>query len=610
MSMPQFPAIEDISQAHLEARIRDVARRLFAGENVDDLETWHLAQVVEHCSRAISDIYRKANLEQILRGDATRAKALEGILGLAPDDGKPLRRVIRVPDELRGIGDRCLYDVGMAGVRDYRGLSLEILGVRSYRLAADILTILGDERELRDLFQRNLLRTLPIEEEIAFLRQCAARFGLHANLLNNLREEPVPLRAFVAEVIASGAEPASAPPDPPSRDPEAPADLPLSGPSLPGHRGEPREQVLSRYERILLFAGTDIEGVRKELKDIVIDQDEAVDVLCDDLLLNATGAQIRSVPQSYLLVGPTGVGKNHLMESLALVLERRWGVEIPLLTIEGPQYTYPSDINELRGATRGFIRSDEPGLLTQFHERASRSPFSILLVDEMEKAHSQLQRFFLHLMDRGTLHDNRGQELGFDGTILAFTSNLGYSRCESLEPIGYRGGSPAVMSRRRFEEIERYVRKALSPEFVARLRILRFSPLSRSSMEAILDLELARVVERFLSLHGLGIELTAAARNRILEAGFSGSQGARHLSAMVQKHCTVEVSRKIKRDEIPGADGREETIRYLREVRRGERAFESDAVKDTVLRQARVRLPYKKMIIDVDGENFQYRGVA
>jgi Cdc48 subfamily AAA family protein/ClpA/ClpB-like protein len=609
LTFPSGPTIQDISQERLEARIREVSRRLFAGQTVDDLETWHLAQVVEHCSKAISDIYGKANLDQILRGGSAKPDDLGGFLNLpSAHKERPLRRVSRVPDELKGIGDRCLYDIGMAGLRDYHGLSLETLGIRSYQMAAHILSILSNERELRDLFQRNLLRTLPIEEEIAFLRQCAARFSLHAHLLNNLwddrgsppGESPCILtpegRAHCVNADLRSGEEADEEPSPPRS-------------SGPGRQAEPRERLISRYERMLLFAGTDIERVRREMNKRVIDQTAAVDAICDDFLLNATGTHPRRIPQSYFLVGPTGVGKNHLMESLAAVLEVEWKVEIPFLIIEGPQYTYPSDINELKGATRGFIRSDETGILADFHDRASRSPLSILLVDEVEKAHVQLQRFFLSIMDRGFTHDNRGRELSFEGCVLAFTSNLGFSARHSLEPIGYRGKSPAK-NRRREEEADRQLKKALSPEFVARLRVVRFSPLSRGSMEAILDLELARVFERFRTLHGLDIEVTPAARRKLIEMGFSENEGARHLAAVVQLHCNVGISRKIKRDEIPGDGGRTETIRFLREIRRGERAFETDSMERRVLLQTKVQVPYRRLIIDLSGEEIRYREEA
>jgi len=588
-----------------------VAQRLFSDKKVDDLETWHLVQVVEHCSRAISDIYRTVNLDQILKGIVHRPRTLGELLPTdSPPPTQPLGRVTRVPEELRGIGDRCLYDIGMAGVRDYRGLSLETLGVRSYRMAADILSILANERDLRELFQRNRMRSLPIEEEVAFLRQCAARFSLHAKLLTTLREEapaaneggvsvsmsmPLPRELELEEASVGDAfETLHAPLS-------AKADVRLSFP------GESRDKVLSRYERILLFADTDIEAVRRELKRRVVDQEEAVDTLCDDLLLNATGTQLRSTPQSYFLVGPTGVGKNHLMESLASVLESHWGVEIPFLIIEGPQYTYPSDVHELRGATRGFIRSDEPGILSEFHERSSRSPLSIILVDEVEKAHPQLSKFFLSIMDRGSIHDNRGRELCFEGSLLAFTSNLGYSTSDSpADPIGYRGGSRESVRRQR-GDAERHLHRALSPEFLARLRTIRFSSLSSHSMEAILDMEIQKIFRRFLELHGLEVSLTASARSRLLEIGFSPGQGARHLASVIRRYCNVEVSRRIKQDRLKGKENLAITVRYLREIRKGERAYEADAVEQAVLQQARHSLPYTRLLVDFSDGQFSYR---
>jgi len=260
----------------------------------------------------------------------------------------------------------------------------------------------------------------------------------------------------------------------------------------------------------------------------------------------------------------------------------------------------------LRGATRGFIRSDEPGILSEFHERSSRSPLSILLVDEVEKANSQLQKFFLSVMDRGTLHDNRGQELSFEGCLLAFTSNLGYSTPESdVEPIGYRGGS-ANRSRRQRSDADRQMHRILSPEFLSRLRMIRFLALSPQSMEAILDLEMSKVFRRFRDLHGLEIEVTSEARSQLLVEGFSSAQGARHLAGVVQRYCNIEVSRKIKRDEVPSSENRESTVRYLREIREGGRAFEQEAVEREVRQQARVSVPYSRLIIDFREGEFRY----
>jgi hypothetical protein len=597
--------LENLDLQRLEAHIKDVAQRLFSDKNVDELETWHLVQVIEHCSRAISDIYRTVNLDQILRGTLYRARGLDEFLP-ADSTADPLRRISRVPDKLRGIGDRCLYDIGMAGVKDYRGLSLETLGVRSYRMAADILSILANERDLRELFQRNLLRSLPIEEEIAFLRQCATRFTLHARLLSTLREESPSENTEDPSPPRPGPESSGMQGGTETRRISKPADTGASGSSVSfSQPGEARDRVLSRYERILLFADTDIEAIRSELKAMVIDQDDAVDALCDDLLLNATGTQTKGVPQTYFLVGPTGVGKNYLMECLAKVLESHWRVQIPFLIIEGPQYTYPSDVNELRGATRGFIRSDEPGILTEFHDLSSRAPLSIILVDEIEKAHPQLSKFFLSIMDRGSIHDNRGNELSFEGTLLAFTSNLGYSVSDlPIEPIGYRSTSPSAHPRA--GEAERHLRRALSPEFLARLKTIRFSPLSLQSMESILEIEVEKIFDRFLHLHGLKVSLTGAARKRLLEMGFSSGHGARHLASVIRRYCNIEVSRRIRQDQSSSNEDRVVTLQQLREIRKGERAFDAQHMERMVFQQARASLPYAGMVIDFCEGEFRY----
>jgi len=609
MSSANGTAIEDVSQGRIEARIREVARRFFADQNVDDLETRHLAQVVEHCSRAISDVYCTANLNQILRGETTRPEGPEDLLNRISGSARtPLRRVTRVPEELKEVGDRCLYDIGMAGVRDYHGLSLETLGIRSYGMAAEILSILADERELRELFRRNRVSTLPIEKEVEFLRRCAARFHLHAHLLSNLRDDPAPAPAVVSPApspvreasTGEGVEEGRVPPE------RSPGAFP-AGAATPGARPYPRERLLSRYERLLLLANTDIEKVRRELKGLVIEQDEAVDSLCDGLLLDITGARTDGRPLSYSLVGPAGVGKKHLMKSLARILEACWKIEIPFLAIEGTWDASSPHIERQEGAAADFAHGAEPWVLEGFHERASRSPLAILIVDNPEKIPPRFSRLLLSILDRGIAQDSRGRELIFEGWILAFTSNRGGSCGKSLKSILHRRRFPGK-SRRREEEAERRLGKAFSPETAGRLRILRFFPLSPASMEAILELELTDAVARFRSLHDLQVKLTPRARRRLIEIGFTEAQGARPLAAAVRRHCGVEVSRKIKQDEIAGDSGREETIRHLREIRRGERAFEPETVERTVLRQVKVRLPYRTVVIDESGGEFRYRG--
>src|SRR5438093_6156896 len=339
---------------------------------------------------------------------------------------------------------------------------------------------------------------------------------------------------------------------------------------------------------------------------LVVDQPEAVDTVCEELSLFAAGTHDPDRPASYFFVGPTGVGKNHLVETLARILSGIWGIEVPFMQIEGPNYTDASDINELRGSTRGFIRSDEEGVLAEFHERSSQGPLSVILVDEVEKAHPHLRKFFLSLMDRGAVTDNRGRTLFFANSMLVFTSNLGFSESVGrAAPIGYRGDE----LRGSFEESEvnRALRQALSAEFVNRLRIIRFQHLTRASIEKIFDLEFERVRRRFLEVHGLDLVVAPAAKDEILARGYSHDYGARHLGALINRVATVEVSKRVKRDDEGSARMDREVLDYLRQIRRKERAFDPREVRARVLGAARVRVPYRTMTIGSEGGEFTYR---
>jgi len=388
---------------------------------------------------------------------------------------------------------------------------------------------------------------------------------------------------------------------------ESPAD-----PYLAAARGDglseaatSKDQLLSAYERTLLFSALDLAALRAALDATVIDQPQAVAALCDEFSLFAAGTRDPRKPPAYFLVGPTGVGKNHLVESLRRALEGVWELAVPMLMIEGPSYTYPSDINELRGATRGFIRSDEDGLLTSFHEKSSRAPFAILLVDEVEKAHPQLLTFFLSILDRGTTTDNRGNLLNFANCMVFFTSNLGYSDAQQrAAPIGYADGGAREDALDR--EIRREVRRALKPEFVNRLRMIHFRRLGPASVERILDLEMARIARRYHDVHGLRIELDPTARVELLRRGFSPNYGARPLAAVLESVCNVEIARKVRSDDRGKRADRGSLLGWLREMRAGKRAYSPDHVRRRVLSRTRADLDYDTLRIVFDGQAFGY----
>ena len=531
----------------------------------------------------------------------------------ATDGSDLLQRVRRLPDDVKVVGDKALFDLGLQGKREVKGYDLADLGSRAYRTAGEALEMLAEDRQLQEFFEKNRLLALPLEEEVVFLRQCSDQFRMYAEILKNAGELHFrggqSLADMAHELPLMAADSAS-----PSIILTDTEDDDEGNAYLDALRGETadderltREQVLSAYERMLLFSSLDLGKLREALDATVIDQPRAVTSLCDEFNLYAAGTRDPRKPPAYFLVGPTGVGKNHLVESLCRLLEGVWKISIPVLTIEGPSYTYPSDINELRGATRGFIRSDEEGLLTTFHRESTAAPIAVILIDEVEKAHPQLLTFFLSILDRGTTTDNHGAVLNFANCMLFFTSNLGYSDAQQRSaPIGYLDEDERQGKTDR--DIRRDLRRALKPEFANRVRLVDFNRLTEASAERILDLELERIARRYREIHGLRIELEGSARDELIRRGFSETFGARRLAATLESICNVELAKKVRRDDRRVSRDRGALVTWLRELRSGKRAFSASEVRDRVLKKTRARLGYDTVRISFDGERFVYEG--
>ena len=597
-SKPPTGTIEAFDADTLEARLRESARLLAGAYGVDSLEVKHLVRVLTGCSLLLTDVYSDDRIARIMQSDRSVLSSLVGQLieEQRRGGGEVFYRIRRLPDDVRVIGDKALFDFGFLGLRKVKGYELGDLGARAYRAAGEALELLAEDRRLREFFRENKLLMLPLEDEVGFLRQCADRFPLYADILRTMHAHAapggraghdltmrVPLMAAVADAVVAEAEPAAA----------APAADYLEAARGDADRGSlfTREELLSAYERMVLFAALDIDRLRSALNAIIIDQEPAVQALCDEFMLCASGTRDLRKPPGYFLVGPTGVGKNHLVESLGRVLEAVWQVEIPMLTIEGPNYTYPSDINELRGATRGFIRSDEEGLLSAFQERASRAPVSIILVDEVEKAHPQLRTFFLSILDRGTTTDNKGRVLNLANAIVFFTSNLGYSDLQQrAAPIGY--GDDAARWAVADADVRSDLRRALSPEFMNRVRMIHFGRLTPGSSDRILDLEFERITRRYREVHDLELVLDPSARRELLARGFSSAFGARRLAATLESVCNVAISHRIRRDDRRGPKDSDALVAWLRDLRQGARPFDPNEVRREVLAQVRARLDY------------------
>src|SRR5262245_4134043 len=191
MMAPDTPdAFGRLEPTLLERQLRELAVRHGGAGVVDAMELRHLVSVVLHGALLLHDLYSSDRIDSVYTSDP-RALARQLVVPLVAESDMPdserLVRAGRLPDDVRQLADKCLFDVGISRLRRYRGLDLQDLGVRAYRLASEILGILAEDARLKAFFENNRLGPLPLAEEITFLRQCGERFGIHADLLFHLR---------------------------------------------------------------------------------------------------------------------------------------------------------------------------------------------------------------------------------------------------------------------------------------------------------------------------------------------------------------------------------------------------------------------------------------
>lgn len=272
----------------------------------------------------------------------------------------------------------------------------------------------------------------------------------------------------------------------------------------------------------------------KDLAKRVIGQPEAIQKVSESILRSRAGISDGTRPiGSFLFLGPTGVGKTELAKALA---EKLFDDEKNIIRIDMSEYMEKFNVSRLVGAPPGYVGYEEGGQLT---ESVRRKPYSVVLLDEIEKAHPDVFNILLQVLDDGRITDSQGRTVDFTNTIIIMTSNLGSAAIlESIE----RNGKITDATRM---EINEMLKSQFRPEFLNRLdEIILYQPLSKESIYKIIDLELGKLAVR-LAQQNLKLSVTENAKQKILDGGYEMNYGARPLKRYIQNHIETLIATTI-----------------------------------------------------------------
>ena len=309
-------------------------------------------------------------------------------------------------------------------------------------------------------------------------------------------------------------------------------------------------------QRMAQEEGIRLKGMAQELKQHVIAQEKAIDKMVKAIQRNRVGLKDPNHPiGAFMFLGPTGVGKTYLAKKLA---EFMFGSTDALIRIDMSEYTESFNVSRLIGAPPGYVGYEEGGQLT---ERVRRHPYSIVLLDEIEKAHGNVFNLLLQVLDEGRLTDGNGRFVDFRNTVIIMTSNAGTRQLKDFgRGVGFNAGSTSalMLNEQDKEHARQIVQKALSkqfsPEFLNRLdEIITFDQLDLTAIKQIIDVELKGLYKRITDM-GYTIDLSDEAKAFVAEKGYDVQFGARPLKRAIQTYIEDGVSELIVNGDLqPGS---------------------------------------------------------
>jgi len=270
--------------------------------------------------------------------------------------------------------------------------------------------------------------------------------------------------------------------------------------------------------------------MREELHKHVIGQDEAIDAITRAIQRSRAGLKSAKRPVgSFLLLGPTGVGKTLLAKTLASFL---FGSEDALITIDMSEYMEKFAVSRLAGAPPGYVGYNEGGQLT---ERVRRRPYSVVLFDEIEKAHPDVFNTLLQILEEGQMTDSTGRRVDFRNTVIVMTSNIGARRMTKNLSLGFQKGTEDDAHRAMKERVMDEAKKVFNPEFLNRIdETIVFHRLTNDELRNIVDINLTEVTKR-LAEKEIDLVLSEEAKDLIVKRGTDEEYGARPLRRSVQQ---------------------------------------------------------------------------
>lgn len=293
--------------------------------------------------------------------------------------------------------------------------------------------------------------------------------------------------------------------------------------------GVPVRKVIRSEAKYLLH-------LEKSLGKHIVGQEEAVEAVAKAVRRNRVGIGSHKRPiGSFIFLGPTGVGKTELARVLA---SEFFGSSDALIKIDMSEFGEHHNVSRLLGAPAGYVGYDDGGQLT---DKIRRQPYSLVLFDEIEKAHPDVFNMLLQILEDGKITDGKGRAIDFTNTIIIMTSNIGAERLQKEADLGFHVENPSdqedlnALHERNKDKVQEVLRKMMRPELLNRIdKTIVFHALTKKNIRQILDLQLAELRERLVK-HGLGLQVTKAAKDYLLEHGYDAKNGVRPLRRLIQE---------------------------------------------------------------------------